>query len=339
MSPLRSSAGPATARMPTPSSSRTMCASVVLPSPGGPTSSTWSSASPRAFAASSAIAICSFTRSWPTNSSRRRGRSVCSNASSSSTATRREELRAHAALRRRGRARAPRRTAPGSVVGERALGVGDRVAELDESVARNDVRVVRRRGRCVGADDAELLLQLEHDPLGRLLPDPGNRDEARRVLAHDRAAQLLRRRAGDDRERDLRADAVHREQLDEELALGAVGEAVQLEHVLAHVEIRLDRHLVGAAGLAHDARRRGDEVADAADVENEPFERRSTRPACPGASRRRSPSAAAIFMSGGASAWQIATASASAAWFGVGSASSPRIAFTMRCTCAFSARP
>ena len=51
MSPFRSSAGPATVRMPTPSSSRTICASVVLPRPGGPTSRTWSSASPRAFAA------------------------------------------------------------------------------------------------------------------------------------------------------------------------------------------------------------------------------------------------------------------------------------------------
>src|SRR5256885_16743676 len=43
--------------------------------------------------------------------------------------------------------------------------------------------------------------------------------------------------------------------------------------------------------------------------------------------------------SGGASAWQIATASASAAWLGVGGASSPRIAFTIRCTSAFSAPP
>ena len=37
MSPFRSSAGPATVRMPTPSSSRTMNARLVLPSPGGPT--------------------------------------------------------------------------------------------------------------------------------------------------------------------------------------------------------------------------------------------------------------------------------------------------------------
>ena len=34
--------------------------------------------------------------------------------------------------------------------------------------------------------------------------------------------------------------------------------------------------------------------------------------------------------SGGASAWQIATASASAAWFGCGTSCRPRIAFTIR---------
>ena len=43
--------------------------------------------------------------------------------------------------------------------------------------------------------------------------------------------------------------------------------------------------------------------------------------------------------SGGASAWQIATASASAAWLGVGTSSSARIAFTIFPTCSLSARP
>jgi hypothetical protein len=37
---------------------------------------------------------------------------------------------------------------------------------------------------------AELLLQLEHDPLRGLLADAGDRLEASRVAAHDRAAQL-----------------------------------------------------------------------------------------------------------------------------------------------------
>ena len=58
-------------------------ARLVLPRPGGPASRTWSSASPRALAASSAIPSCSLTRAWPTNSSSRRGRSVRSTSSSS----------------------------------------------------------------------------------------------------------------------------------------------------------------------------------------------------------------------------------------------------------------
>src|SRR6267154_1256980 len=62
-----------------------MVASVVFPSPGGPNSSTWSRASPRDFAASSAIASCSFAFVCPINSASRVGLSFNSNAASSST--------------------------------------------------------------------------------------------------------------------------------------------------------------------------------------------------------------------------------------------------------------
>ena len=41
-----------------------------------------------------------------------------------------------------------------------------------------------------------------------------------------------------------------REQLDEELALAGVGEAVELERVLAHVEVRLDGDLAVAGACA-----------------------------------------------------------------------------------------
>ncbi len=194
MSPLRSSAGPATVRMPTPSSSRTICASVVLPSPGGPTSSTWSSASPRAFAAASAIASCSLTLSWPTKSSRRRGRSERSSSSSSgSTAA------AVTAFMRRLPQRQPDALLGGQLgidARERLLGLEHRVAELDERVAGGDVADGSRRDRdrrhVLGA---ELALQLEHDPLGRLLADAGDRLEAGDVLERDRAAQLARARS------------------------------------------------------------------------------------------------------------------------------------------------
>ena len=71
MSPLRSSAGPAVCTKGTSSSEAMICASDVLPRPGGPASSTWSSASPRAAAASIETCSCSRRPSWPTNSSRR----------------------------------------------------------------------------------------------------------------------------------------------------------------------------------------------------------------------------------------------------------------------------
>ena len=51
-SPGRSSTGPEVERRLTPSSFAITCDSVVLPSPGGPKMSTWSSASLRRFAAS-----------------------------------------------------------------------------------------------------------------------------------------------------------------------------------------------------------------------------------------------------------------------------------------------
>src|SRR6266576_2642166 len=62
-----------------------MVASVVFPSPGGPNNNTWSSASPRDFAASSAIASCSFAFVCPINSASRVGRRFNSNTASSST--------------------------------------------------------------------------------------------------------------------------------------------------------------------------------------------------------------------------------------------------------------
>ncbi len=82
MSALRSSAGPAVGMNGTSSSAATICASDVLPRPGGPASSTWSSASPRAAAAAMLTLSCSFIASWPTNSPSARGRSDASASSS-----------------------------------------------------------------------------------------------------------------------------------------------------------------------------------------------------------------------------------------------------------------
>ena len=82
-SPARWITGPEVARKPTPISRATIWASVVLPRPGGPCSRTWSSASPRARAASMNTARFSRLDCWPTNSSRVWGRRLASAASSS----------------------------------------------------------------------------------------------------------------------------------------------------------------------------------------------------------------------------------------------------------------
>ena len=69
----------------TPSSFAMTCASDVLPSPGGPQRSTWSSTSPRARAAAICTRRFSRTCSWPTYSSSVRGRSGASTRRSSSS--------------------------------------------------------------------------------------------------------------------------------------------------------------------------------------------------------------------------------------------------------------
>ena len=253
MSPFFSSAGPAIVRMPTPSSSRMICASVVLPRPGGPTSRTWSSASPARL------------RRGEGDRQLLLDRLLADELVQPARPERALELLLLGAEHLRGdgahAGRLPQRQ-PHTLLGrqlridrrQRLLRLEHRPTELDEGIAGSQVH---GRARSAGDRDgilgAELLLQLEHDPLGGLLADAGDRLEARRVLEHDRAAQVGGRRAGDDRERDLRPDPGHREQVQEELPLGRVGEAVELQRVLAHVQVRLDDDLAPALGRTHRA--------------------------------------------------------------------------------------
>jgi hypothetical protein len=73
--------GPDVARNPTPISRATICASVVLPSPGGPKNRTWSSTSPRALAAATNTRRLSRAACCPTKSSSVFGRSAASMSS------------------------------------------------------------------------------------------------------------------------------------------------------------------------------------------------------------------------------------------------------------------
>src|SRR5262245_53017142 len=100
-SPARSSTGPEVWRRLTPISLAMMCASVVLPRPGGPNSSTWSSASFLPLAAWMKISSWPRIFSWPTYSESVPGRSDCSMRSSSPEEGRAEISRSVSTLTRR----------------------------------------------------------------------------------------------------------------------------------------------------------------------------------------------------------------------------------------------
>ncbi len=142
----------------------------------------------------------------------------------------------------------------------------------------------------------------------------------------DRALELVGRRARDDGERHLRAYAAHPEELHEERAFGSVGEPVELHRVLADVQVRLDGHLRGPVRPPKDARRGAHEVSHTGDIDHEPVDGASGRNTAKPRDHR------VTSRSGDPSAWQIATANASASCEVRGSASSPRMTFTMRCT-------
>jgi hypothetical protein len=95
------------------------------------------------------------------------------------------------------------------------------------------------------------------------------------------------------------------------------------------VQVRLDRQLTVAVGLAQDRGRRLHEVADAVDVEDEPGGGQS------GVAAAEPRDHAATVL--GAVAWQMATASASEAWWLP--TSTPSTSFTILRSCALSARP
>ena len=192
-----------------------ICASEVLPSPGGPASRTWSSASPRPRAASSAIPSCSFTRSWPTNSASEPGRSERSISSSPLSWTTVAATRSrHAAFFSADRTCSSTESDSSTSASARSASTSDHPSSTSASRASSSPA-----GRTGGTGRfCQLVLQLHHDALRRLAADARDRLEARQVVAGDRAPQLGRRRARDDRERDLRPDPGHAEQQLEELA-------------------------------------------------------------------------------------------------------------------------
>src|SRR5579859_412839 len=283
-SPARWITGPEVARNPTPNSRATICAKVVLPRPGGPKKSTWSSASPRLFAAAMKTRRLSTSGRWPTNSSSAKGRRPISPASRlACSASRRRGARsplialsssgeflepgADQRFGGGGGAEPPARRSNG---GKR---LGAAIAEIDE---RRDGILLRpldmRRGRPGrgerGGKAAELVLQLVDDALGEPRADAVGAGERRLVLRQDREAEAIRRQRREDRQSEPRPHPLHRQEAAEPVALGGVEKAVEMDVVLAHM--RLDEEPRRGADRRQAAERAGrteHEIADAADID------------------------------------------------------------------------
>src|SRR5262245_35650326 len=251
-SPARSSTGPDVWRRLTPSSCAMMCDSVVLPSPGGPNSSTWSSDSFRCFAASMKIASWLRIFSCPTYSASARGRSARSTVASSPAATFPATSRSTSSLSIAIRQLALRlreqfQRLPDPVADRESIRqfldhrerLLVRISERDERmqhVGRHGRRPMHANGsRDVGT---ELVLELEQDAFGGLLADAGDLRQAPRVLHRDGLGELGDRETGQHRERGARADAADLEQLAERAAFALAAEAEQQVCVLAHDQVR-----------------------------------------------------------------------------------------------------
>ena len=133
---------------------------------------------------------------------------------------------------------------------EQLVGLLGAVAEPEQALARDRPRVsrARDRDRLLGQRRADLLAQLDDDPLGRPLADPRDGLEARRVARRQRRQQLARAAAGEHGERDLGPDRLHAEQHQEQLAFLLGGESVQGERVVADDQVGVQRDLEPAAG-------------------------------------------------------------------------------------------
>src|SRR5919202_2565449 len=266
-SPARAITGPEVARKLTPSSRATIWASVVLPRPGGPAKSTWSSASPRALAASMNTLRLARACAWPMNSDRVCGRRLTSASSPRASGARmrsvmqilREARRtrpvpesdgASRSLRQFPEPQADQRLGRGRVAGL-LQGGRDGGARLDLAVTeidqgRDRVRYGLRRPalRHVALEahqhriglhgDRCLVLELRDDALGELRADARGAGQQPLVLEWDGAGELVRAHGRQEPERALVADALHGRQHTAPFALCGRGEAVEPDLVFAH---------------------------------------------------------------------------------------------------------
>ncbi len=286
-------------------------ARVVLPSPGGPDSSTWSAEPPRRRDASSTRPSCSLTRSCPTNSPRVCGRSAAVDGPVLGRLVRVDQARAvvvrlaHGAITT-GPGRAGPRAAASARPGRRPpsagdaldgrVGVASRPAERDKAGVHLPGPV---RARCRGAHRmrrracrrAEPVLELEHQPLRALAPDPGHLGQCHQVLGRDGAPQRVGGVHGQHGLRQPRPDAGHRLQDLEHGPLVVVGEPVQRQGVLAYDEGRGELGRLAEPQRGEGPRGAQQRQADPADLHDGRVRRQGRDPAADVRDHRRPPAA------------------------------------------------
>src|SRR6266852_8914363 len=199
----------------------------------------------------------------------------------------------------------------------RAERIAARVAEIDQRRDRigrgGALRHGDRRRRRPERDAADLVLELAGDARRQLRPDAVGAGERRLVLRQDGSGERIGRQHAQDRQSDPRADALHRGQQPERAALRLVGEAIEMDVILAHMRFDEEPQRLAARGrAAQGARRREDEIADAVDVEHETFRPALLDDAREHGDHRAAPAAQARCVAAWW-AWQMATARASAA--------------------------
>ncbi len=213
-------------------------------------------------------------------------------------------------------------------------------AEADEAVPGEQPRVVAARDhdRVVGRRRADLLAQLDDDPLRRPLADPGHRLQPRGVARGDRGEQLARRPAREHGERHLRARPTGRR--------SASGRGRARPRRRSRRAAARRRARSGGCAASPACRPRACGAASPTRPTAGSRRRRTTTTTWSVRRTATSPVRSAIMPRApdrraerAPFAWQIATASASAAWSGRGSSLSPSSVWTIRWTCCLPARP
>ena len=253
-------------------------ASVVLPSPGGPWKSTWSSASPRRRAASMKMRSCSLSPRLPDELVERQraepllllevlgqrrgvgdavaGRHGCGVGRAARARAHGCSLPGVTGLPSRASARRTSCSSVGSSVGPGgpAHGLLRLRRSVPEAGERRDgvapalasAAARRPRGRGLRArrrgQRLELVAQLDHQPLGGLLADAGHAGEQPHLLLADGAPQRLRASARRARRARAGGPRRSRDHQVEELELLRLGEAEEQERVLAHDLARAQEH-------------------------------------------------------------------------------------------------